>query len=107
MWLYGVCYVAGVGARLRTSSGPLANNAPVEALEAEVPDEETLMDDANATDDEQIHIEESDTEMADVTDDDTTNPPVPPSLPHNPPAVCRVKRHHSRIPCSSSSSCRY
>ena len=94
-----VCYVPGVGARL-ISSGTLANNAPVEAPEAEVPDEETLMDDANATDDEQIQIEELDTETADATDDDTTIPPAPSSLPHNPPALCRVKRRRaSHVQC--------
>ena len=89
----------GVGARL-ISSGPLANNAPVESPEAEVPDEETSMDDANATDDEQILIEELDTETEDATDDDTTNPPAPSSLPHNPPALCRVKRR-----CASHVQC--
>ena len=71
----GVCYMAGVGARL-TSLGPLANNAPAEDSDSESEAEEHGNRSKST---EQMDNEESDSEMTNPSDL-TSTPNIPPPL---------------------------
>ena len=93
----GVCYMAGLGARL-TSLGPLANNAPAEDYDCDQESEseaEEHGDRSKST--EQMDNEESDSEL--------TNPSGLTSTPNIPPPLRQVTRsqraalentHHGR-----------